>query len=124
MTSDISSLGLREVEARPVELEPSVPIQALAGQRPSCPCCDLRSLRLLVSQHIHSHGTGPLLYFRVTCSYSLSNPALLCVVKVNLESFPAETSTHFRLLPRSLPRWSSSSCFVTAAVFLVSMREC
>jgi hypothetical protein len=99
-------------------------IQALAGQMSGLVATICSGS--LVSQHIHSHGTGPLLYFRVTCPYSLSSAALLVCCEVNklgLLSRGAQ-STHFpRLLPRSLPRWSSSSCFVTAAVFLVSMRE-
>jgi hypothetical protein len=42
MTSGISSLGSREVEARPGRSSDHVPIQALAGQMCRCPCgCDL-----------------------------------------------------------------------------------
>jgi hypothetical protein len=126
MTSGISSLGSREVEARPVRSSGQVHFRRLQARPDVRSRVRLRSALALVSQHIHSHGTGPPLYFRVTCPYSLSHAALLVCCEVNKPGILSRgaQSTHFpRLLPQSLPRWSSSSCFVTAAVFLVSMRE-
>ena len=91
MTSDISSLGSREAEVRPVKARSKSPSRRLQARR-GLVSFELRSICFGSRFATYSHGTGPLLYFRVTCPYSLSYPALLCVVKVNLESSPAEVT--------------------------------